>query len=432
MMVFLLAAAACGGEGTTDTGDPGAQADTATNEPTGGEETDGGGASDEAATVTYWHAYSEESPEVATLRDVVIPAFQEENPNVTVEQVAFPYNDLHQKLITSTAGGTLPCLVRSDIIWVPELAELGVLVPLDQEMPDFQELADKTFPGTLATNKWGDNYWGLPLDTNTRVLMYNSETLEAAGVSSPPQSFEELRDIAQELEGNEAFAFADGGTGGWNLLPWIWSAGGSLTDEGITKATDHLNSPESVAGVQLLVDLHDMGEIPDTIVGAEGGIATSDGLPQGLYATILDGPWMFPIFEDQYPDFDLQTALVPAGDGGSVSVVGGEDIVLTESCEDKEAAMEFIRYLLSEEIQTEFAKVGQMSVLKDLDVTSIRDYYGIFVEQLQTARPRTPHPQYPEIEEILSTEVQRALRGEVTVQEALDTAAAQIDEILTA
>src|SRR5690606_21109501 len=103
--------------------------------------------------------------------------------DVKVKAVAVPYDDLHQKLVTAVAGDQLPDLVRADIGWVPELANLGVLVPLDTEMPDFQSLADKTYPGSLATNKWKDHYYGLPLDTNTRVMLYNSDALAAAGIS---------------------------------------------------------------------------------------------------------------------------------------------------------------------------------------------------------------------------------------------------------
>lgn len=76
------------------------------------------------------------------------------------------------------------------------------------------------------------------------------------------------------------------------------------------------------------------------------------------------------------------------------------------------------------------AKVGQMSVLAELDVTALNDYYDVFVEQLATARARTPHPQYPQIEEVLSTQVQRAFSGEVSVEEALTVAAEQIDDLL--
>ena len=76
--------------------------------------------------------------------------------------------------------------------------------------------------------------------------------------------------------------------------------------------------------------------------------------------------------------------------------------------------------------------VGQMPVLKDLgsQLTDIQPYYGVFAQQLQTARPRLPHPKYPKIEEIISTEVQKAFKGDETVQQALDAAARQIDPLL--
>jgi multiple sugar transport system substrate-binding protein len=387
---------------------------------------------DVSGSVSFWHAYSAESPEVQTLDEVIIPRFEELHPDVDVESVPVPYEELHQKLVTAVAGGQLPDLVRSDIIWVPELADLGVLVPLDEAMPDFQTLADQMFPGPLATNAWQDHYYGLPLDTNTRVMMYNAESLAAAGIEAAPTTFDELRAAATALEGSDVYAFADNSTSGWNVLPWIWSAGGDITDPDVTTATGYLNSPESVAGVQLLVDLYGEGAIPDIILGDEGGTPTTEGLATGVYATILDGPWMFPIFADQFPDFELQTSLVPAGPGGSISVVGGESIVLTEASENKAAAAEFMRFLLSEEAQLAMAEVGQMPVLASLgeQLTDIQDYYGVFVEQLATARPRTPTPAWPRIDEVLLTNIQQAVRGDVTVQEALDAAAAEIDGLL--
>jgi multiple sugar transport system substrate-binding protein len=383
--------------------------------------------------VKYWHAYSADSPELKTLEETVIPAFEESHDGVKVESVPYPYDELHKKLLTATAGGTLPCVVRSDIIWVPELAELGSLAALSDEMDDFEEIADQTYDGPLATNEHDGKHYGLPLDTNTRVLMYNRATLEKAGLDEPPATFDDMLRLAEGLKGTGSFAFADNDTAGWNLLPWIWSAGGDLADEEMTEATGHLNSPESVSAVQLLVDMYEMGAIPDLMTGAKGATETAVGLPQGDYATMLDGPWMFPIFESQNPDFELETAPMPAGDGGSISVVGGEDVVMTQTCPSKEESLDFIRYLLGPEAQKAMAETGQMPVLESLgsELTDIKPYYGTFAEQLETARPRLPHPEYPKIEEILRTEVQKAFTGEQTVQEALDSAAEQIDAILT-
>lgn len=416
LALVTLALTACGG----DAGDE---------DPAAG---DGAKDGELTGTVTFWHAYSADSPEVTTLEETLIPQFEALHEGVTVEAVAIPYDDLHQKLVTAVAGDNLPDLVRSDIIWVPELADLGVLVPLDEEMADFQSYADQMYPGALATNRWKDHYYGLPLDTNTRVLLYNAEALEAAGIDGPPATFDDLRTDAQAAVDAGISIFADNSTSGWNVLPWIWSAGGALTDEDVTTATGYLDSAESIAGVQLLVDLHEQGAIPDIILGGEGGTATSDGLATGAYAGILDGPWMYPIFESQYPDFEIQAAPVPAGDGGSISVVGGESIVLTQSSENKEAAAEFLRFLLSEDAQLAMAEVGQMSVLSALgtQLAGINTYYAPFVEQLATAQARTPTPAWTRMDDILKAEIQRAMIGEKTVEQALGDAAAQIDPLL--
>ena len=132
-------------------------------------------------TITFWDAYSAQGPEVQHLEKVIIPAFEKSHPGVFVKDVTIPYDSLHTKLVTATAGGQLPDLVRSDIIWVPELANLGVLAPLDQVMPSFKSLSGQVFAGPLATNYWKGHYYGLPLDTNTRIWVYNPKALQRSG-----------------------------------------------------------------------------------------------------------------------------------------------------------------------------------------------------------------------------------------------------------
>lgn len=417
-LALLLAGCAAGADGPTEDA-PGAEASVPTSEGLSG-------------TLTYWHAYNADSAELETLEEVVIPAFEAEHPGVTVESVPMPWDELRSKLVTAVAGDALPDLVRADLGWIAELADLGALVPLSEDMPDFDEIAASVYPGPLATNLWREEYYGLPLNTNTRVLMYNAEVLAAAGVDAPPATFEELREAAVALAENDVAVFADNSTAGWNVLPWIWSAGGDVTDEGVTVASGYIDSPESIAGVQLLVDLYQAGSIPDVMLGVEGGTNPSDGVVNGSYATMLDGPWMFPILAGQFPDFDLQAVPVPAGDGGSVSVVGGESIVLTQASENKEAAMEFMRFLLQEESQLAFAEVGQIPVLASLGdrLTEIQDYYAVFAEQLASTKPRPPHPAWAAMEEVLKREVALAMTGEKSAEDAMATTAAEMDALL--
>jgi multiple sugar transport system substrate-binding protein len=384
-------------------------------------------------TITFWHAYAENAsaPEMQELTKVVIPRFEKLHPGVKVQQVGFSWDNLQQKLTTSVAGGTLPDVIRADLAWVPQYAKLRAFVPLDTTMPDFKQLAKVVYPGSLATNYYKGHYYGLPLDTNTRVLMYNAQALASAGVKSAPKTFADLRAAAPKLKAKGIYLFADSGTGGWNVLPWIWSAGGSITNKTFTKATGFANSPKTVSAVQLLADLYKEGAIPSLITGDQGATGTEDGLATGKYATILDGPWMYPIFSKAYPEFKLKTAPVPAGAGGSVSVVGGEDIVIAQSSKHQEAAADFVRFMLTPWAQTQMARAGQMPVRTDVtkQLTKINGYFAIFARQLKTAQPRTPSPNWPQIDKALGDAVAKAIKGG-SAKQAMDAAAKQIDALL--
>jgi multiple sugar transport system substrate-binding protein len=388
----------------------------------------------EDVTITFWGSYGNggNSTQQDALDNVLIPAFEAAHPGIRIKYVDVPYDSLLQKLTTSAAGGELPDLVRADLGWVPQFAELGVLVPLSDVMPDFDALASATYAGVLSTNLYKGKYYGLPLDTNTRVLVVNQAALDAAGVTTPPATFDELKALAEKLEGSNVAVFADGGLGGWNILPWIWSGGGNITDPGLTTASGYLDGPESVAAVQMLVDLYNAGQIPNLIIGNQGAVSTSDGLPSGDYATILDGPWMAGIWGEQYPDFTPVYAPVPAGPGGSISVVGGEDIVLTTASRHQEAALEFIRFTQTEQFQIEMARTGQMTVIPAYAEaqTAIAPYYAVFAEQLKTAKSRLAIPASSKVDGILNTELAAAFEGRVSVQEALTSAARQIDALL--
>lgn len=381
--------------------------------------------------ITFWHSYSAGGTEVKQLEKKVIPAFEKAHPGTKVKAVTVQYDQMHQKLVTAAAGSSLPDVVRSDIIWVPELAKLGVLVPLSDALPDFHELAAKTFDGPLATNVYQGKHYGLPLDTNTKVMLYNQQALQAAGVT-PPKTLDDLRADAPKLAAQGKYILAEGDTGGWNLLPYIWSNGGEMTDKDVTKASGYLNGPKSVEAVQLLVDLYKEKGLPKLILGGGGGTPTAEGLAKGTYATIVDGPWTYPPIQKQFPSFKLQAVPFPAGSAGSINVVGGEDIVITNASKNKALAAEFTRFMLSDEAQTMMAETGQLSVLKSLSakMSDIEPYYGPYLTALETARPRPPTPAWTKIDDILRKQVQRAIRGDVTVQQALDEAAKQIDPLL--
>jgi multiple sugar transport system substrate-binding protein len=402
---------------------------------TGCSSSGGGSSSSKAVTLTFWGTYGNGGNKVQTdaLHKTIIPAFEKANPNIKIKYVDIPYDALLQKLTTSAAGGELPDLVRSDIGWVPKFAALKVFAQLDGKLANFDKLAADTYPGSLATNKWDGHYYGLPLDTNTRVQISNPAALKDAGITSPPATFDDLKADAPKLAAKKIPVFADSGLQGWNVYPWIWSAGGQVTSPDLSKATGYLNSAQSVAGVQMLVDLYKEHAVPNLIIGNKGAVPTSDGLPKGKYATILDGPWMSGIWQGQYPKFAPTYSPVPAGPGGSISVVGGEDINVTSASKHQDAAMKFVAFTQTADYQLAMAKTGQMSVVKSLDSqeASTVPAFAPFIKQLQTARPRPSVPEAPAIDTALQDALVKAFQGNESVQQALDAAAKAIDPLLT-
>ncbi len=384
-------------------------------------------------TISFWHGYNPVETEM--LDKTLIPAFEAAYPNIKVESVAVPYDEFRRKLLTAIAGGTAPDLIRADIAWVPEFADMGALAALDEVMPDFAAYRDAVFPGPLSTNFLNSHYYGLPLDTNTRVVVYNTAMFEAAGIDAPPATIDEFLAACGKIKalGADKYCFADGGTYAWAVNPWIWSFGGDVTDEGITKATGAFNSAQTAAAYEFLKSLVDDGYIHPGILG--GGVDAWSGFGKDEIAMLLEGPWFPPLFKGNFPDMEYGFALMPAGEGGSTSVVGGEDIVMFQQSQNKEAAAEFIRFMLSEETQLKLAEVGQMPVLNSaLETDAIKNhpFFGIFLEQLETAKARTPHPAWPKMEDALTKAGGLILAGEATIQAALDDAAAQMDALLGA
>ncbi len=317
-------------------------------------------------TITFWHTYNENSPENEMLVETLIPIFEKANPNIKVQPLSVPWEDFRRKLFTSISGGVAPDLIRSDIIWVPELADQGALVALDEVMPDFEEYKQIIFPGPLSTNFWKGHYYGLPLDTNTKIWLYNKELYDLAGISAPPATMNEMEAQCQALKSAnpEAYYFAADGTFAWVTLPWIWSFGGSITDPEVTTATGYINGPDTVAAYEFLLKMFDEGCISPVILG--DGVDPFTGFAQDFYANIDNGPWTYPIIEFQFPEKQILASSFPSGKGGSINVVGGEDVILFKQSQHPEQAIEFIRFMMSEEYQMKMAEVGQLPARSDL------------------------------------------------------------------
>lgn len=386
----------------------------------------------EEVTINFWHHYSAQSAENETLVNILIPAFESENPGIKVNAVSHEWADLHEKILISAKSETLPDVARLDSAWIPEFEAAGILVPLDEEMEDFQSVSEGLLESAMSTASMNGHSYGLALNTNTKILFYNVEAFKEANLEAPKTMEDFVKTIktlsGTNENGQQIWGYNEPALSGWNLCPFIWSYGGEITNPEQTKASGYLNSPETVAAIQMLADLYKEGNITGW---NSGDIPMTDGFGTSRYMMLLEGPWKIAELTGAYPDLEYATAEMPAGDGGSHSVLGGEDISMFNTA-NKDAAWKFMKFMTSKYAQEEMAKCGQIPVNKEaLESDTVKNAdFAPFLEAIKNAKSRPTVACWSEIDNELSVAVTKVMNGEKSAQDAMDELAEKVDTLL--
>jgi multiple sugar transport system substrate-binding protein len=382
----------------------------------------------EPVTLTFWHTYSADT-EAKVFDNEVIADFNKQYPNIKINSVTMPSSNLEQQVIQAAASNSSPDLMRMDNTWIPQFANLNTLVQVDK-LSGFSDVVANSFPGPVSSCQFQGKYYALPLDTNTQIAIYNTKDLQDAGLSEPPKTFDELISAAQKIKSTHPNGLIAFGTSTWNICPYFLSLGGTYSDPKYTKASGYINSKASVAALTKLVNANDQGLVGKVLLGGQpgfwDGLKTSDG-----YMETNDGPWFFSL-QDKSVTNNYSIALMPSGAGGSISVIGGEDVAMFKNCKDQSAGWEFMKYLNTEFPQKTMAKIGQMptntTVANDPDLTS-NPVFKMYMKQLKTGWARVPCANWAEMDNDLNLGFEKAFRHKDTVQNVLNTLAKQMDEL---
>lgn len=387
---------------------------------------------EEQVVLDFWHNYSAQSAENETLMNVLIPEFEKEHPNIKVNAVSHEWADLHQKILISAQSETLPDVARLDIAWIPEFQTADILVPLDEKIEDFPEISEGLLENAMDTARIGEHTYGLALNTNTKILFYNKNAFEEAGLEAP-KTMDEFINAALKLSGKnengqQIWGYNEPALGGWNLCPFIWSMGGSITSEDNKTASGYINSEATIQAIETLKNLYDQNAITGW---NSGDIPMTDGFGTNRYMMLLEGPWKIAEMEGAYPDFEYATVNMPEGDGGSVSVLGGEDIAMFKGA-NQEAAWEFMKFMTSDFAQEKMAEAGQIPVNKKaLESPEVKSAsFAPFLEAITTAKTRPAVAAWSEMDNELSVAVTAVMNDEKTAKEAMDELAVKFDSLL--
>lgn len=357
----------------------------------------GGGeqkAANEKQTLTVW-GMGEEGKHLAKLGD----EFEKKHPNITVEVTPVGWDVVHQKLISSVAAGTLPDMAQMGSTMMGEFIALDALEPVDTETFDKADF----FPAAWEGNVFEGTAYGVPWYVDTRVLYYRTDLAEKAGVQEAPATWKDMRDLAaayQEKAGTKWGAYLQpANTGTWQTwVPFLFSAGGSLLDDGGKPALD---SPEAVQALAEYGAYADKGLSKSS---SPPGYDVVKEFGNGRVPMFISGPWIVNLLKEQQPQIagDWAVAPLPAGPAGGTSWVGGSSLVTFSDSEHKAAAEKFTAFLTSTEEQADWYEMSSSLPANKAawDEPALADAEGqsleVFEKQLQNSAPIPPMEKWEE------------------------------------
>ena len=355
--------------------------------------------------------------------------------------------ELRPQFLTSAAGGSPPDIMMTDIIWLGEFVENNLLLDVTDRVAKWPEWSDVVDTYREAT-KWKGRVYGTWLNTDVRVLVYNKDLFKASGLdpNKPPKTWDELKVMAKKATNPpQYYGFGFPATledeGPMKFYTNLYSLGGKILNDDNTKAA--FNSPEGVAALEALIDLVKIGVTPTSIVS--GSCNDIDkGVFQGKFAmgTMTKA---YGLAKDLIPGLTPEiykekfgVAPVPYAPNGVPSTMsGGYLLTIPKASKNHDLAWELITIAACADIQFKYTSArGYVPTFKSLmsrgdDYASVDPYFSIILAQLPYAHFRPPVPKWTEI----SSEIQKALQacvlGKMTPKQALDLAAANVNEILS-
>ena len=419
VLAFVLLAAACTSGGG------------------GGDTTPSSGGSSGPVEIKFWHGYTGSA---AKEIDKLAAEYSQTHPGVTVTPFFLGDNSFAlQKIETAIAGGVYPDIsylygsFASNIATVPQTVVLNQYVENDPSV-NWQDF----WPVCQRAATVDGNIVGFPALVDNLALVYNKKLFDDAGMAYPNENWTwtDFRDAAKALTdpAKQQFGWSmqddqsDSTT--WRFMPFLWSAGGDLLSADNTKAV--FNGPE---GVKALTLLQQMTTDDHSVYLDSGDGSKSLGLfTSGHIAMYSDGPWDLGTVLDSGMDFGIST--IPK-DQVTATISGPDDWVVFDNGDArKNAAIDFLKWFTAPEQDIRWAIATGLLPIRQSE-SQLPDYQkfldqnpGIenWVANEANAIKNLPQVStFPKISEALATAVASALLGKATPQEALDSAAQQVD-----
>ncbi len=222
--------------------------------------------------------------------------YNDTDPDYPIQVITLVWDDYYTKLQTAVATGNGPDTGVSHVSKLYELAETGVVEPLDDYLDELGiDLTEYYTEDSLESVTFDGSIYAIPLDTHAEVLYYNLDILEEAGITeddvaaiASADDFEALLDKCKETMPDDYSALSLTNSGDDPFRTWYalyFQMGGTpFINDDATEVT--LDEDIAREAMEYLKSLYDNGYI------LQGISDCGQFFQSGKAAFCIGGTWL--------------------------------------------------------------------------------------------------------------------------------------------
>lgn len=358
--------------------------------------------------------------------------FEQANPGTKVELQQTPWAEAHDQFVTEISGGEVVDVSEMGNTWTREFADLGGLEPL--ELPEGVEAV----PGAVESASLDDTLYGMPWYSGARGLIYRKDIFQQAGVTEPPETWDELKAAADKIKAkfnDKPYAVGVPARDMHAFMPLIWQAGGDVVTESDGSYKAAVASPEGVEAWNFWKSLYaysPKGSLNWNSLGSQ------EAFSAGQVAMIVGGGWDLLQILQANPELEpnIGTALLPEGPGGNRDTfAGGSDLVVFKDSDNIPLAKAFVEFMVEPENVGRYAEnvpgffPGTADGIKATSEKLGPMYQPFATMLLEHTRSYPLGAAWGALEgaEVFQNKMQEVLSGKTPTKEALESLAEEMD-----
>jgi multiple sugar transport system substrate-binding protein len=315
-------------------------------------------------------------------------------------------------------------IVLLDTIWTADFAVRNILEPVPLRMRE--KVEGGMIPQLSNANMFDGTMWGVPFLANFQLLYTNMDLLREAGYTRAPRTLAEMRDMAfraKELGVIEYPIFESLRPEEILMCELVWLSGTFGNEWSQQSQRIEFDTPENRKAAAYLLGLLEAGLLnPYSLSSGEMFAADVFEYGDALFTT----NWTFLIgrLQDRGGEsaFEFDVSVIPSEIEGreSSTVSGYQGLAVMKNSDQKEAAWDFIMFLSSPQFQSRYLDEFPVwkEVWADESIVAKDPFFAVKRQQVEGAKVRYMHPLYRQISDTVINTMHRALRGEVSLDQA--------------